>query len=57
MNVDKKRMIMKVFIELQCRYCPLFWIFHSPNLNNKINQIPESALRITYNEKDIHHFL
>ena len=47
MNVDKKRMIMKAFIESQYGYCPLVWVFHSRSLNNKINQIHERALRIT----------
>ena len=51
MNVDKKRMIMKAFIESQFGYCPLVWMFHSRSLNNKINRIQERALRITYNDK------
>ena len=29
MNVDKKRMIMKAFMESQFGYCPLVWMFHS----------------------------
>ena len=37
MNVDKKRMIMKAFIESQFGYCPLVWMLHSRSLNNKIN--------------------
>ena len=41
MNVDKKRTIMKAFIESQFGYCPLFWMFESRNLNNKINRIIE----------------
>ena len=51
MNVDKKRMIMKAFIESQFGYCPLVWMFHSRSLNNKINRIQERALRITHNDK------
>ena len=51
MKVDKKRMIMKSFIESQFGYCPLVWMFHSRSLNNKINRIQERALRITYNDK------
>ena len=27
-------------------YYPLIWIFHSRNLNNKINQIHKRALRL-----------
>ena len=51
MNVDKKRMIMKTFIESQFGYCPLVWLFHSRSLNNKINWIHEISLRITYNDR------
>ena len=42
---------MKAFIESQFGYCPLVWMFHSRNLNNKINRIHERTLRITYNHK------
>ena len=51
MNVSKKRIIMKSFIESQFGYCPLIWMFHSRGINNKINRIHERALRITYNDK------
>ena len=51
MNVSKKRIIVKSFIESQFRYCPLIWMFHSRALNNKINRIHKRALRITYNDK------
>ena len=32
-------------------YCPLVWICHSRKLNNKINAIHESVLRITYGDR------
>ena len=51
MNLDKRRRIIKAFIESQFGYCPLVWMFHSRSLNNKINRIHERALRITYNDK------
>ena len=51
MIVDKKTMIMKAFTESPFGYCLLVWMFHSRNLNNKINRIQERALRITYNDK------
>ena len=44
-------MIMKAFIESQFGYCPLVWMFHSRNRNNKINRIHERSLRITYNDQ------
>ena len=39
---------MKAFITSQFSYCPLIWMFHSRNLNNKINRIYERALRSVY---------
>ena len=51
MNVSKKRIIIKSFIESQFGYCPLIWMLHSRGFNNKINRIHERALRITYNDK------
>ena len=51
MKIEKKRIIMKAFLESQFGYCPLIWMFHSRSLNNKINRIHERALQITYNDK------
>ena len=61
MNVSKKRIIMKSFIESQFGYRlrgmsvsiyrPLIGMFHRRGLNNKINRIHKRALRITYNNK------
>ena len=39
---------MKVFITFQFSYCALIWMFQSRNLNIKINQIHEQALRSVY---------
>ena len=36
MNVSKKRIIMKLFVESHFGYCPLIWMFNSRGLNNKI---------------------
>ena len=41
---------MKSFIESQFKYCPLVWMFHSRELNNKINNLHERALRIVYKD-------
>ena len=41
---------MKSFIQSQFRYCPLVWMFHSRNLNNRINKIHERSLRLVYND-------
>ena len=48
MDLSKRRNLMKAFITSQFSYCPLIWMFHSRNLNNKINRIHERALRLVY---------
>ena len=49
MDLNKRRNIMKAFIIYQFSFCPLsFWMFHTRNLNNKINQIHAPALRQVY---------
>ena len=47
-SLEKRRTLMKAFIESQFNYCPLIWILHSRTLNNKINRIHERALRTVY---------
>ena len=51
MKVDKKRTVMKAFIESQFGYYPLIWMFHSRSLNKTQNRIHEIVLRSTNNDK------
>ena len=48
MDLNKRRNLMKAFITSQFSYCALIWMFHSCNLNNKINRIHEQAFRLVY---------
>ena len=48
MPLEKRRIVMKTFIESQFNYCPLIWMFHSRSINNKINCLHQRALRIVY---------
>ena len=50
MGISQRRVIMKAFIESQFSYCPLVWMMHSRNLNNRINKIHERALRLVYDD-------
>ena len=43
---------MRAFITSQFLYCPLMSMFHSRQLNQKINKIQERALRITYKDTE-----
>ena len=53
MNFIKRRTLFKAFIESQFAYCPLIWMFHSRELNNKINRLHKRALRIVYQDNDL----
>ena len=47
---QKRRIILKTFIDSQFSYCPLVWMFCSRTINNKINHIQERALRLIYQD-------
>ena len=47
---EKRRMLLKPFIESQFNYCPLIWMLHSRTMNNKINRLHERSLRIVYSD-------
>ena len=50
---DKLRTLMKAFIESQFSYCPLVWMFHNRQLNNRINRLHERALRLVYKNSQL----
>ena len=49
-NMQKKKVLMKAFLMAQFIYCPLIWMFHNRNLNNKIINLHESCLQIVYTD-------
>ena len=49
---EKRRLLMKAFIESQFSYCPLVWMFCSRKMNKRINFIHERSLRIVYDDYD-----
>ena len=50
MSFKQRRILLKTFIESQFGYCLLIWMFHSRRVNNKINHLLESSLRIVYKD-------
>ena len=50
MDLPKRKVLMKVFITSQFSYCSLIWMLHSRTLNNRISNIHERALRLTYKD-------
>ena len=50
LNPERRRTLMKAFIESQFTYCPFIWMFCGRNLNYRINHLHERSLRIAYND-------
>ena len=46
----KRRLITNDFFHSQFNCCPLAWMFHSRELNIKINRLHKRCLRIVYND-------
>ena len=42
---------MSALVDSQIKYSPLISMFHSLNLNDKINRLHERCLQIVYNDK------
>ena len=51
-HFKQRKTLMKAFIESQFNYCSLIWMFHSREINNKINNLHERALHITYKDTE-----
>ena len=51
MSFEKKRILLKTFVESQFGCCPLSWMFHRKT-SAKINHIHERALRIVYKDNN-----
>ena len=51
MPFQKRKVLMNAFFTSHFGYCPLIWMFHSRNLNNKINRLHKRCLRTIYNDR------
>ena len=47
MSTEKRRTLFKAFVVSQFNYCLLVSMFHTKELNNRINSLHEKALRLT----------
>ena len=50
MSFQKRRLLMKSFVEAQFGYFPLVWMFHGRELNKKINHIHQRSICIVYKD-------
>ena len=53
MDLSKRKCLLKAFLTSQFNYCPLMWMFHSRELNNRINRIHERPLRLGYQDNSL----
>ena len=47
----KRKLLMNAFFESQFSYSPLVWMFHSRQVNSKVNSLHYRALRMVYFDK------
>ena len=52
-DLAKSKSPIKEFITSLFNYCPLIWMFHSRQLNNRISKIYERVLRIVYKDNKL----
>ena len=50
LSLDQKKIALNSFVHSQFSYAPLAWMFHSRDINNKINRVHKRALRLVYND-------
>ena len=50
MDINKRRIPMKVFVYSQFSYCSLIWMFHSRKIVHRINSIQKRALELVYQD-------
>ena len=53
MNLAKRKSLTKAFITSQFNYCPIIWMFHSRQLNNRIKKIHKRVLRLVYKDSKL----
>ena len=53
MSSEKRRTLFKAFVVSQFNYCPLVWMFHTKELNSRINSLHEKALRLIYQNRNL----
>ena len=53
LSLERRRTLMKAFIESKFAYCPLIWLFRQRSSNTRINHLHKGALRIVYNNNKL----
>ena len=53
MSTEKRRTLFKAFVASQFNYYPLVSMFHTKELNNRINSLHEKALSLIYQNRNL----
>ena len=53
MSTEKRRTSFNAFVVSQFNYCPLVWMFHTKELNSRINSLHEKGLRLIYQNRNL----
>ena len=53
MDLTKRKSLMNAFITSQFNFCPLLRMFHSRQMNTRVNKIQERALRLVYKDNKL----
>lgn len=48
----QKKIVLSSFVYCHFSYAPLVWMFHSREINNKINKVHKKALKLLYNDEN-----
>ena len=48
---QRRKILMNAFFDSQFSYCPLVWMFHSRDINTRINNLHFRALRMVYQDE------
>lgn len=51
LTFQQKKIVLSSFVHCHFSYAPLVWMFHSRELNNKINRVHKRALKILFNDE------
>ena len=53
LSFQQNKIVLSSFVHSQLSYAPLVWMFHSKEMERKINRAQSKALRILYDEPDM----
>ena len=51
MNRQKIKVLINVILNAQLNYCPLIWMLHNRQKNNKVKHLHERCLCLFHNDK------